>query len=587
MSALKEGEDIIEPLRERLVGNVALEEVTDPHELDEHGQPKVLVEAGRLIDEETAQAIEDAGIETVKIRSVLTCEARRGICRMCYGRNLATMDMVDLGEAVGILAAQSIGEPGTQLTLRTFHIGGTAARIAEQTVRKTKVEGVIEYGERLVFVETPEKQKVVTSYEGELILKAAAHGPKDSGTAASKLAVHSRFHVPLGATLMVEDGAKVARDGVLFTWDPYTNPILTDVPGIVRFVDIMEDETVREELDEITGRRQRVIIEDRDKKLHPHIEVVQKKGDKEKRLRDFVIPEGAQLTVEDGQEVYAGQTLAKVSREAYKTRDITGGLPRVAELFEARRPKDPATISEVDGTVRFGDIKRGKREIFVHPEDGEPQLYEVPAGKHLRVHEGDRVRAGDRLTEGPVNPHDILRIKGPRAVQEYLLNEVQEVYRLQGVKINDKHIGVIVRQMLQKVKVIDPGDTEFLEGENVDKLIFREANHRVKTKGGKPATSEPLLLGITKASLTTQSFISAASFQETTRVLTDAAIRGAKDDLLGLKENIIIGHLIPAGSGIYRYQEIEIEPPEGFVPPQPPPELQPGVVPIPEEAEVE
>ncbi len=585
MSALKEGEDIIEPLRERLVGMVALEEVTDPHELDEHGRPKVLVEAGKQIDEDTSQQIEDAGIESVKIRSVLTCEARRGICRMCYGRNLATMGLVDLGEAVGILAAQSIGEPGTQLTLRTFHIGGTAARIAEQTVRKTKVEGVIEYGERLVFVETPENQKIVTSYEGELVLKAAAHGPKEGAT--GKLAVHSRFHVPLGATLMTEDGQKVAKDGVLFTWDPYTNPILTDVPGIVRFVDIVEDETVREELDEITGRRQRVIIEDREKKLHPHIEVVQKKGEKEKRLRDFVIPEGAQLTVEDGQQVYAGLVLAKVSREAYKTRDITGGLPRVAELFEARRPKDPATISEVDGTVRFGDIKRGKREIFVHPEEGEPQLYEVPAGKHLRVHEGDRVRAGDRLTEGPVNPHDILRIKGPRAVQEYLLNEVQEVYRLQGVKINDKHIGVIVRQMLQKVKTMEPGDTEFLEGENVDKLIFREANHRVKTKGGKPATSEPLLLGITKASLTTQSFISAASFQETTRVLTDAAIRGAKDDLLGLKENIIIGHLIPAGSGIYRYHDIEIEPPEGFVPPTPPPELNPGVVPVPEEAEVE
>jgi DNA-directed RNA polymerase subunit beta' len=584
MSALKEGEDIIEPLRERLVGNVALEEVLDPHELDEHGQPKVLVEAGQLIDEDTAQAIEDAGIEAVKIRSVLTCEARRGICRMCYGRNLATMDIVDLGEAVGILAAQSIGEPGTQLTLRTFHIGGTAARIAEQTVRKTKVEGVIEYGERLTFVETPEGQKTVTSYEGELILRAVTHAKESGG---GKLAVHSRFHVPLGATLMVEDEQRVPRDSVLFTWDPYTNPILTDVPGIVRFVDIVEDETVREELDEITGRRQRVIIEDREKKLHPHIEVVQKKGEKEKRVRDFVIPEGAQLTVEDGQQVYAGQVLAKVSREAYKTRDITGGLPRVAELFEARRPKDPATISEVDGTVRFGDIKRGKREIFVHPEDGEPQLYEVPAGKHLRVHEGDRVRAGDRLTEGPVNPHDILRIKGPRAVQEYLLNEVQEVYRLQGVKINDKHIGVIVRQMLQKVKVVDPGDTEFLEGENVDKLTFRESNKRVGSKGGKPATSEPLLLGITKASLTTQSFISAASFQETTRVLTDAAIRGAKDDLLGLKENIIIGHLIPAGSGIYRYQEIEIEPPEGFQPPPPPPEPQPGVLPVPEEAEVE
>ena len=585
MSALKEGEDIIEPLRERIVGCVALDEVLDPHELDEDGRAKVLVEAGKLVIEETSQAIEDAGIETVKIRSVLTCEAKRGVCRMCYGRNLATMDMVDLGEAVGILAAQSIGEPGTQLTLRTFHIGGTAARIAEQTVRKTKVEGVIEHGDRLTYVATPDGQKVVTSYEGEVILKAAAHGQK---TAAGKLAVHSRFHVPLGATLMVEDDQKVAKDAVLFTWDPYTNPIMTDVAGLVRFVDIVEDETVREELDEITGRRQRVIIEDREKKLHPHIEVVQKKGDKEKRLRDFVIPEGAQLTVEDGQEVYAGLVLAKVSREAYKTRDITGGLPRVAELFEARRPKDPATISEVDGVVRFGEIKRGKREIWVHPDEGEAQLYEVAAGKHLRVHEGDRVRAGDRLTEGPVNPHDILRIKGPRAVQEYLLNEVQEVYRLQGVKINDKHIGVIVRQMLQKVKVVDPGDTEFLEGESIDKLVFTDINERAVKKGGKPATREPLLLGITKASLTTQSFISAASFQETTRVLTDAAIRGAKDDLLGLKENIIIGHLIPAGTGIYRYHDIEIEPPEGFQPPPPPLEAPaPGAAPSPFPEEVE
>src|SRR2546426_1286468 len=365
MTALKEGEDIIEPLRERIVGCVASKEVTDAHELDEHGQPKILVEAGQLIHEDTAQVIEDAGIEAVEIRSVLTCEAKRGVCRMCYGRNLATMDMVDLGEAVGILAAQSIGEPGTQLTLRTFHIGGTAARIAEQTTRKTKVEGVIEYGDRLTFVETPEGLRVVTSYEGELILKAAAHG---GGTAAGKLAVHSRFHVPLGATLMVVDEAKVARDGVLFTWDPYTNPIMTDVAGIVRLVDNLGGETGREGLDEITGRRQRGIMEDREKKLHPHIQIIQKKGDKEKQLRDFVISQSAQLTGEGGQEGEAGQVLAKVSREAYKTRDITGGLPRVAELFEARRPKDPATISEIDGTVRFGDIKRGKREIFIHPE---------------------------------------------------------------------------------------------------------------------------------------------------------------------------------------------------------------------------
>ena len=565
LSALKEGEDIIEPLRERIVGTVAADDVFDPNELDEHGDPKLLVAAGQLIDEETAASVEDAGLETVRIRSVLTCEARRGICRMCYGRNLATMLMVDLGEAVGILAAQSIGEPGTQLTLRTFHIGGTAARIAEQTSRRTKLDGAISFGDRLQLVKLTSGAKIVTGYEGELILRD------------TEGKVRSRFQVPLGGALAVSDGQEVRKGDLLFTWDPYTTPIITDVKGKVRLVDIVDDESVREELDEITGLRQRVIIEDRDKKLHPHIEIVQARGGKERKVRDYVIPEGAQLTAQDGEEVEAGQTLAKISREAYKTRDITGGLPRVAELFEARRPKDPATISEIDGTVRFGEIKRGKREIFVHPEVGEPQLYEVPAGKHLRVHEGDKVRAGDRLTEGPVNPHDILRIKGPRAVQEYLLNEVQEVYRLQGVKINDKHIGVIVRQMLQKVRVVDPGDTDFLEGENVDKQRFRDKNESVVKRDGKPATSEPLLLGITKASLTTQSFISAASFQETTRVLTDASIRGAKDDLLGLKENIIIGHLIPAGTGIYRYSEIEIEPPEGFEPPPAPPEEEEGV----------
>src|SRR5437868_1593370 len=567
VGALKEGEDIIEPLAERIVGTVAAEDIYDVHEIDESGQRSLLVEAGQLIDEDMARSIEESGLETVKIRSVLTCEAKRGLCQMCYGRNLATMEMVDLGEAVGIIAAQSIGEPGTQLTLRTFHIGGTAARIAEQTARKSKVPGKIEYGDRLVVVTNAEDQSVVTSYEGEILIKSSSD---------RNAAVAARLQVPLGAILMVKDGEEVKRDQVIFSWDPYTNPIIADVEGTIRFVDIVEEESVSEELDELTGLRQRVIIEDREKKLHPHIEIVQEKTGKEKRVRDFVIPVGAQLTVEDGQRISAGTTIAKVGREAYKTRDITGGLPRVAELFEARRPKDPATISEIDGVVRFGEIKRGKREIRVHPinNDGsidetvEAQTYEVPAGKHLRVHEGDRVRAGDRLSEGPVNPHDILRIKGPRAVQEYLLNEVQEVYRLQGVKINDKHIGVIVRQMLQKVRILDPGETEFLEGEHVDKQVFREINDRAKKKKESPSMAEPLLLGITKASLTTQSFISAASFQETTRVLTDASIRGAKDDLLGLKENIIIGHLIPAGTGMYRYQDVEIElaTPEGFEP---------------------
>ncbi|MGD0484228.1 MAG: DNA-directed RNA polymerase subunit beta' [Gemmatimonadales bacterium] len=588
MAALKEGEDIVEPLAERIVGCVAADDIFDPAELDEHGDPKVLVAAGQLVTEEIAQALEDAGIEAVRIRSVLTCEAKRGLCRMCYGRNLATMEMVDVGEAVGILAAQSIGEPGTQLTLRTFHIGGTAARIAEVTARKSKLEGIVEYGDRLQHVlydDDAGKHHIVTKHDGELVLRDA------DGR------VRSRFQVPLGADLAVADGQALKKGDLLFTWDPYTTPIITDVTGTIRYRDIVEDETIREELDELTGLRQRVITEDREKKLHPHVEIVQGKAGKDRKVRDYVVPEGAQLMVDDGDEVRAGQTIAKISREAYKTRDITGGLPRVAELFEARRPKDPATISEIDGVVRFGEIKRGKREIYVQPvrvlKDGtwvaddtaEAVLYEVPAGKHLRVHEGDRVRAGDRLTEGPVNPHDILRINGPRAVQEYLLNEVQEVYRLQGVKINDKHIGVIVKQMLQKVRIMDPAETEFLEGEHADKNVFRDENARVVRKGGKAAVSEPLLLGITKASLTTQSFISAASFQETTRVLTDAAIRGAKDDLLGLKENIIIGHLIPAGTGIYRYQEIDVTPPEGFEPPPPPAEPALGaalVAPVPE-----
>ncbi len=539
VSALKEGEDVVEPLKDRIVGSVALDDVFDPID------GELVCEAGELIDEETADVIEDTGIQSVKIRSVLTCESRRGLCRQCYGRNLATMGMVDVGEAVGILAAQSIGEPGTQLTLRTFHIGGTAARIAATTGRKSKVEGIAQF-ERITTVTTPEGTRIVTSREGEIIMRTA------EGT------VRSRLSVPYGATIAIEDAQQVAVGDMLFSWDPYSEPIVADFGGTVHFVDIIDEETVREELDESTGRRQMVIIEDRSKKLHPMIEIRDPETDQ--KLREFIIPVGAQLTVANGEAIAPGAALAKIAREAYKTRDITGGLPRIAELFEARKPKDPAVITEIDGTVRFGDIKRGKREVIVIPDTGNERVYEVPVGKHLRVHEGDFVRAGDRLSEGPVNPHDILRIKGPRAVQEYLLNEVQEVYRLQGVKINDKHIGVIVRQMLQKVRITDPGETEFLEGETVDRINFLDANQEAIGNGQKPAMSEPLLLGITKASLTTQSFISAASFQETTRVLTDAAIRGARDNLQGLKENIIIGHLIPAGTGIYRYQEVDFTP---------------------------
>jgi DNA-directed RNA polymerase subunit beta' len=564
-TALKEGEDIIEPLRDRIVGNVALEDVFDPID------GELLVRAGDLILEEAADHIEDAGIQSVKIRSGLTCEAKRGICRQCYGRNLATMEMVDAGEAVGILAAQSIGEPGTQLTLRTFHIGGTAARIAAQTQRKSKIDGVISL-ERVTFVEAPDDERIVTSREGQILLRT------------KEGQVRSRLSVPYGATLAVEEGQQIEAGDLLFSWDPYSEPIVADSEGIVVFQDILEEQTMREELDESTGRRQMTIIEDREKRLHPTVQIRSRtKGKKPgEKLREFILPVGAQLIVQNGAEVSPGDTLAKISREVYKTRDITGGLPRVAELFEARRPKDPAVITEIDGIVSFGEVKRGKREIVVNPESGNERVYEIPVGKHLRVHEGDHVRAGDRLSEGPINPHDILRIKGPRAVQEYLLNEIQEVYRLQGVKINDKHIGVIVRQMLQKVRITDPGETEFLEGDHIDRMEFREVNQKVIAGGGKPARSEPLLLGITKASLTTESFISAASFQETTRVLTDAAVRGARDDLKGLKENIIIGHLIPAGSGVHRYHDIEFVVEQAFydeeiLPLSGPEELIPGL----------
>ena len=539
MEALKEGEDIIEPLDDRIVGNVSLEAVYDPISGEQ------LIDSGELILEEKALAFEGAGIQEVKIRSALTCEAKRGLCQMCYGRNLATMKLVDIGEAVGILAAQSIGEPGTQLTLRTFHIGGTAVNIAAQTERKSKFDAIIGL-ERVTVVKAASGDSIVTSRDGEIVLKT------------SEGQVRSKLRVPYGATLLVKESSEVEAQEILFKWDPYAEPMVADVGGVVKFVDIVDHQTMREELDEVTGRRQMTIIEDRSKKLHPTIQIC-KKTKKGEVQREFIMAIGANLLVDDGDEVKPGQTIAKIGREVYKTRDITGGLPRIVELFEARRPKDPAVLAEIDGQVSFGDIKRGKREVIVTPEaDSEDErTYLVPIGKHMRAHGGDNVRAGDKLSEGPINPHDILRVLGPRKVQEHLLNEVQEVYRLQGVKINDKHIAVMVRQMLQKVRIISPGDTDALEGENMDRREFRAVNRAAMAEGLKPARSEPLLLGITKASLTTESFVSAASFQETTRVLTDAAVRGAKDDLKGLKENIIIGHLIPAGTGVHRYQDVE------------------------------
>ena len=534
VGALKEGEEVIESLRDRILGRVALEDISDPITGD------LLVKSGTEIDEETSTAIDESGVDSVKIRSVLTCESKRGVCANCYGRNLAAVGVVDVGEAVGVIAAQSIGEPGTQLTLRTFHIGGTAARIEEQSKVVAKSEGKVVYRSIKKAVKT-DGRVVVLGRDGEVALMDEENR------------VRARYNVPYGATMKIENNARVGKGDVIFEWDPYTNAIISEEAGTVQFADIIEGRSFREELDETTGLRQRVIVEQKDKAFRPSVVVLNDKG---KKAANYSIPTGAHLLIHDGDRVEAGDVLVKIPREISKTRDITGGLPRVAELFEARRPKDPAVISELDGTVEFGKIIRGSTQIFVRGEAGEVREYLIPHGKHMRVHGGDKVKAGDRLCEGPIDPHDVLRIKGPNAVQEYLVNEIQEVYRLQGVKINDKHIEVIVRQMLQKVKVEEVGDTNFLEGEQVDKGKFKKENEGVIAEGGEPATFQPLLLGITKASLSTDSFISAASFQETTRVLTEAAINGKTDYLLGLKENVIIGHLIPAGTGLERYRDV-------------------------------
>ena len=537
--ALKDGEEVIEPLADRIVGRVLQEDALDADD-------NVVAPAGALLEEEDANRIAQAGIEEGLIRSVLTCESERGVCIKCYGRNMATGRVVNVGEAVGVVAAQSIGEPGTQLTLRTFHIGGTASRIAEQSQITARRAGRVQFSD-VDSVQNPTAGVTVVGRNGEI------------GLLDEQNRVRSSINVPYGAVLKVEDGEQVEMGQVLYEWDPYNNVILTDRPGRIKFNDIIAGVTMREEFDESTGMSVRGIVEQRDRSLSPQIEIEIEEEGQQTGARSYIIPVGARLLVEDGEQVEPGQVLVKIPRERSKTRDITGGLPRVAELFEARRPKEPAVISEIDGTVSFGGLVRGNRELFVTPLDGEKKKYSVPYGKHLRVHEGDRVEAGERLSEGSVNPHDILRVQGVNKVQEYLVNEIQDVYRLQAVEINDKHIEVIVKQMLQKVRIIDPGDTHFLEGEEVDKIRFNRENDKVLYEGGDPATCQPILLGITRASLRTDSFISAASFQETTRVLTEAAVQGKIDHLRGLKENVIIGRLIPAGTGTTSYQDITYE----------------------------
>ena len=548
VSALKEGEEVIESLRDRILGRVVLEDVYDP--VDE----RQIIAAGEEVKEDEAVAIEESGVEMVRIRSVLTCESKFGVCAKCYGRNLSTMKMVDIGEAIGVIAAQSIGEPGTQLTLRTFHIGGTAARIAEQSRVESRYDGTIKL-ERVQLIEREDDNPAGGKVTTRII--TSRDGIGEAHIIDVKGRVRTRLKLPYAAHLFVADGQAIKKGDVLFEWDPYTGTILTEHSGTIQFEHIIKDVTFREEIDDQTGLIQQKIIEHRDKTLFPTAHVIGHGG---KKLASYRIPTDAQLHVSDGAPVRGGDALVKIPRYIAKSRDITGGLPRVAELFEARRPGDPAVISEVDGTVEFGKVVRGQQQILVKGEQEETREYLVPHGKHLMVHDGDFIRAGERLCEGSIDPHDILKILGVYAVQGYLVNEIQEVYRLQGVKINDKHIEIIVRQMLQKVQIEHSGDTNFLEGEKVDKSKFNEENGRIIAEGGENATATPLLLGITRASLSTESFISAASFQETTRVLTEAAITGKVDNLLGLKENVIIGHLIPAGTGIEKYRSVTVIP---------------------------
>ena len=535
VEAIVEGDEIVIPLRERMVGRVASDNILDVV------TDSVIMEASQEITEEAAKKIEEAGIDKIKIRSVLTCEAKRGVCARCYGRNLATGRLVELGEAVGIIAAQSIGEPGTQLTMRTFHIGGTASRTVTDSFLKARNNGTIKY-HGLKTVELKNHTFVILSRNGQISIH---------DTAGRELERHA---VPHGGNLKAPDGGKVTKGQVFIDWDPYNASIFTEVEGTVKYEDILDEITMHKQLDQATGNIERVIIEHRGEH-HPQILILDHKKDV---LAIYPIPTGAHVVVDDGIKVTGGDLIAKTPRKITKTKDITGGLPRVAELFEARRPKDPAIISEIDGIVEFGESKKGHRRVIVKSSTGMKKEYLIPHGKHLNVYKDDYVFSGQQLVDGPVVPQDILRISGERKLQEYLVNEIQEVYRLQGVSINDKHIEVIVRQMLRKVRVSESGDTDFLVGQQIDRWKMNEENERVEKKKKEPAKAEPILLGITRASLSTDSFISAASFQETTRVLTEAAAAGKKDFLLGLKENVIMGHLIPAGTGFAGQRRVEI-----------------------------
>jgi DNA-directed RNA polymerase subunit beta' len=534
--ALMDGENEVAGLEERLVGRYALDDIVVPG----HSEP--LLRASEEITEEKAAQIKTVGLPGVRIRSVMTCQAKRGVCRKCYGRNLGTGQLVELGEAVGIIAAQSIGEPGTQLTMRTFHIGGAASRQVEATEVKTADAGIVEYRNVRTAVDRDGKTVVVNRGGEAVILSADGKEVQRSLT-------------PPGSIMHAENGQKLRKGQVILERDPYNDSIVAESSGAIHLEGMIEGITMRVDINPDTGREERVITEHK-QDLHPQITIV---GKNNEVLAFATVPAQTHVLVKDGDKVRAGDMLAKAPRQLSKTKDITGGLPRVAELFEARQPKDPAIISHIDGIIEFGGASKGMRKVKVIPPVGKERIYTIPPGKHLNVQAGDRVYAGQRLTDGPVILNDILEVQGEDALRKYLLDEVQLVYRLQGVRINDKHIEVIVRQMLRKVRIKDdPGDTPFLAHEEVDKIRFRDLNEQTQRRNGRPAEAEPLLQGVTKAALSTESFVAAASFQQTTRVLTDAALSGKKDYLAGLKENVIIGHLIPAGTGSPHYQDTQV-----------------------------
>jgi DNA-directed RNA polymerase subunit beta' len=553
VTALVEAGEIIEPLGDRILGRVALDDVYDTH------TGELLIPAGTSFDEETVNVVENAGINRVMIRSVLTCQTKRGVCVQCYGRDLSRGRMVNIGEAVGVIAAQSIGEPGTQLTMRTFHIGGAASRAAQQSTVECRGPGTIEYVQiesvkRPPTEDEPNGATVVMNRQGSVIINDESGRERE------------RYQVIYGASLTVKDGAQVEPGTTLAEWDPFALPILTEVGGVIRFQDMQAGVTVNEDLDEVTGLSRKVIVESRDSgDLQPQVVIRDPDNHQVLKLSSgrgdarYIMPVGANIVVNDGDAIAPGQLIAKIPRETQKNKDIVGGLPRVADLFEARKPKEPAIITEIDGWVEFGKDTKGKRKVIVRPEIGEPKEYLIPKGKALAVRQGDRVQAGEELMDGAPNPHDILKVLGDKELAKFLVDNIQEVYRLQGVRINDKHVEVIVRQMLHRVKIKDVGDTQFLIDEQVEKWIFEEENERVMNLGGRPAAADPLLLGITKASLSTESFISASSFQETTKVLTEAALSGKIDYLRGLKENVIMGRLIPAGTGLPGYRRLSME----------------------------